>query len=277
MRPRNVPLLVVPWLILGAVAPSAQQGRLPREVEAVRKHILERDYPELFGSKAYRTKIEDILVTDLDRDGNIDVVILFVPHYRQSAPIVIFRLSKDLRVTRVKEGLAPGPLVPLSGAYLDSHTLGQAVDFTMDAKGGPGDREKVFTAVITSRFGGVVEYKTFIHADGRSGEVAYVDMRHTDVPNGKDTCAEFEFARVEGIAAGVLENEPTKVYLAARVGSELWLYHIAEFLPNGLMRKEIRVEKLPTDFSRFAPGAKEILLYQTTAGDVRPLFRGRPR
>src|SRR2546427_246981 len=124
-------------LCLVAAVVSAQEEQSPRDLAALQKHIVEKDYPELFGSTAYRTKIEKILNVDLDRDGNRELVVLFAPHYRQSAPIVIYRLSKTLEVTRVKEGLAPGPLVPLSGAYLDSHSLGQGVDFTLNAKDVP--------------------------------------------------------------------------------------------------------------------------------------------
>lgn len=267
---KAVPVLTLPMMVC-AVAASAQQERLPREIQAVRKHILERDYPELFASKIYRTKIENVLIADLDRDGNPEVVVLFVRHYRQSAPIVIYRLSEDLSVTRVKEGLAPGPLVPLSGAYLDSHEPSQAADFSLDTKDGLPDRDKAVKALIASKFGGLVEYRTFFHADSRTGELAYVDMRHADIPSDKNNCEEFEFSRVDAIAAGALEEKRTKTYLAARVGAELWLYHIAEFLPNGLVRKELRIEKVPADFLRFAPGANDILLYETRSGDIRPL------
>src|SRR5207245_10778635 len=89
-------------LCLVAAVVSAQEEQSPRDLAALQKHIVEKDYPELFGSTAYRTKIEKILNVDLDRDGNRELVVLFAPHYRQSAPIVIYRLSKTLEVTRVK-------------------------------------------------------------------------------------------------------------------------------------------------------------------------------
>jgi hypothetical protein len=247
----------------------AQDKPLPPEIQAVRKHILEVDYPERFLASVYQARIEQALLADLDRDGRAEVVVLLRPHYRQSAPIVIYRVSKDLVVTRVREGLAPGPLVPVSGAYLDSHALGEAVDFTIGARNGPLEREKALAALGQSRFGGAVEYGSFFHADGRAGDLAYIDMRHAAVPRGQETCREFEFSRVEAMAAGALESEPTTVHLAARVGGELWLYHVAEFLPNGLLRKTVRVVRLPADFERFAPGP--LLRYQTRSGEVRSL------
>lgn len=268
--------LVALALAVGMVIASAQESRLPREVEAVRKHILEKDYPERFGSTSYRTKIENVLVTDLDRDGSPEVVVLFVPHYRQSAPIVIYRVAKDLQVTRVAEGLAPGPLVALSGAYLDSHTAGQAADFTVESKDKPIDHDQMRQAVFKSGFGGIVEYKTFFHADGRSGQRAYVDMTHVALPRGRDNCNDFEFSRVDEIATGALSSEPNQVHLAARVGSELWLYHVEAFLPNGLMRKTFTVEKTPEDFVRFVAGRGHILMYQTRSGELRPVRRRGP-
>ena len=48
-----------------------------------------------------------------------------------AATIVFYRIAENLEVSRVIEGLAPGPLQPLSGEYLDSHTLGAAADLDL--------------------------------------------------------------------------------------------------------------------------------------------------
>src|SRR5437867_13394706 len=93
-------------LCLVAAVVSAQEEQSPRDLAALQKHIVEKDYPELFGSAAYRTKIEQILNVDLDRDGNRDLVVLFAPHYRQAAPIVIYRLSETHEVTHGTEEMA---------------------------------------------------------------------------------------------------------------------------------------------------------------------------
>jgi hypothetical protein len=265
--------LVVVAIVFAGTSIWAQDDRLPPEVRAVQQYLLEREYPELFGSQAYRTKVENALVTDLDQDGTPEVVLLVTPHYRQSAPIVIFRVSKDFTVTRVKEGLAPGPLAPLSGVYLDSHALGKGADFSFEASDRPLDRTKLLNTILRQR-GGVVEYRAFFHIDSRTGDLAYIDMRHVTVPPGHTNCAGFEFSHVNAIAAGALETEPARVYLAAQVGSEVWLYHISEFLPNGLLQKEVRMERLPADFARFAPGVHPLLRYETPSGEMRPLRFG---
>ena len=258
-------LLLVACMSREPSAPTEPQS-LPREVEAVRKYLLEVEYPELFGDEPYRTRIEDALVTDLDGDGSAEVVVLFSPHYRQSAPIVIYHVSQDLKVTRVTEGLAPGPLQPLSGDYLDSHALGEAVDFSSDA--GPAQHEKLLQVVLTSRFGGVVEYASFMHADNRKGRISYLDMTAVEVPDGDKSCEHFEFSKVDDIAAGALDGDPSTIYLAAHVGRDLWIYRITGFLADGRLRKEVRVLPVPNDFARFAP-AGPVIRYLTATGESR--------
>ncbi len=244
---------------------------MPKEVEAVRRYILEKDYPELFGGTLYRTKIENAVIADLNNDGRPEVIVHFAPHYRQSAPIVIYRVSETLEVTRVKEGLAPGPLVPLTGAYLDSHSLGLAVDFIPEFKAGEEAGRRTLADVALQKFGGVVEYKRFFHTDIRSGNGAYIDMTHLDVPNNKNNCEDFEFSRVLQTTAGQLLSGPVGTHLAALVGTNIWLYRVDEFLPNGLLRKSHRVEKTPNDFFEFAPGSGSHIRYRTRNGEINSL------
>jgi len=257
--------------LLAATVAFGQQDQLPKEVEAVRRFALEKDYPELFGDKPYRTKIENAIMADLDGDGRPEVIVHFTPHYRQSAPIVIYRVDKDLQVTRVKEGLAPGPLVPVTGTYLDSHTIGMGVDFTVDFKPGEEAARKKAAEAGAQKFGGFVDYKTFFHADSRSGNGAYIDMTHVDVPKGQPNCEAFEFSRVAQIIAGRLSPESNRTYLAALVGREIWLYRIEEFLPNGLLKKTIQIEKAPVDFLEFAPLSGSQITYRARSGQVKAL------
>ncbi len=92
---------------------------------------MEKEYPEEFGDTTYRTKIENVVVADLDGDGQPEVTVRFIPHYHRSPTVVIYRVAPDMTVTRVTEGLAPGPLVPVTGDFLDSHTLGEGADITI--------------------------------------------------------------------------------------------------------------------------------------------------
>src|SRR3989440_10946391 len=79
-----------------------------------------------------------------------------------------------------------------------------------------------------------------------------------------------EILHVDSIAVGALQADPTKVYLVARVGPGLWLYHISEFPPSGLLRKEAHVQKLSLDFPQFSPGPNPIPPYVTRSRAVQP-------
>ncbi|HEY6197902.1 MAG TPA: hypothetical protein VI231_04775 [Candidatus Binatia bacterium] len=273
-RPYFYALTIASVTAIAAIS-FAQQPPIPKEFLAVQRYILEKDYPEVFGETRYRTKIENAVIADLDGDGLPEVTVHTTPHYRQSAPIVIFRVDKDLNVTRVKEGLAPGPLVPLTGEYLDSHIIGMGVDFVIGLKPGEEHLVRSFAEKGVATFGGFVQYKNFHHADGRKGSSAYIDMTHIDVPAGKDSCADFEFARVIQITVGKLDSESGGNYLAAHVSSEIWLYRIEEFLPNGLLKKTIRVEKVPGDFVEFMPLSDGLIRYRSRGGEIKQLSFAR--
>src|SRR5690242_5459319 len=109
-----------PNLAVAAVTPpGAGDQPVPPAISAVQKYVLEKDYPEVFAGKNYRAKVEGSVIEDLDGDGQSEVIFHFMPHYRQSPTIVIYRITKDLAVTRVTEGLAPGPLHAITDDFLD--------------------------------------------------------------------------------------------------------------------------------------------------------------
>ena len=109
---------------------GAEKKKYPPRFQAAMDYLLEKDYPELFGEKSYRIRPTGFDIGDLDGDGVDEVVVSFYPHYRQSPTVVIFKVDDKMNVTRVIEGLAPGRLIPVTGEYLDSHSLGQAADMT---------------------------------------------------------------------------------------------------------------------------------------------------
>jgi hypothetical protein len=236
-------------------------------LEAVRKHILEKDYPEVFGSTNYKTRIEGVLDLDVDNDGENEVVILFHPHYRQSAPILIYKVTTDLKVSRIAEGLAPGPLQPVTGDYLDSHTMGQAVDFELgNTKAAPAKTtlEEVLKTASKNHLNGFVIYDSFYHMDGRAGLPYLIDMRGVSVPSNMHDCSSFEFSRVNQIAGGHLREDTGKNYLAAWVGEEIYVYLITGASNQGLLDKKKWVVKAPRGFSGFLPD--QGLTYKTDAG-----------
>lgn len=248
-------ILFIPLLSLLAARPvSRGQQDLPPEVEAVREHILKKDYPELFKDQPYRTRIDDVLITDLDLDGQTEVVVQFWPHYRQSPSIIIYRFSKTLEVTRVKEGLAPGPLRPISGDYLDSHSLGMAVDFQFEGMQNDAAKRKALMNVAFSNFTNLVEYRTFFHVDARTGAGTYVDMSQIDIPGKAASCGHFEFSRVLQIAVGGVKSDRERNYLAAWVGKEIYVYLIKGFTEDGFLKKQLWILKTPKGFNGFAPG-----------------------
>ena len=244
-------------LSVGYAVAQQDESRL----EAAKKYILENDYPEVFGTDQYKTRIEGILDVDIDNDGSREIVILYFPHYRQSASIVIYKISPELKVSRVTEGLAPGPLQKVSGEYLDSHNLGMAVDFEIPA--GSFTPEDVLQIASKSGMFGLVAYDSFFHMDGRHGPPSFIDMRGVSLPSAKHDCESFEFSHVKQIAAGHLREDSTQNYLAAWVGDEIYVYLIRGVSKEGLLNKKPSVIKAPHGFKGFEPG--QGLNYKTEA------------
>lgn len=261
---RTFALLFAVFMLLGSA--FGQQGDL--RLEALKKYILERDYPEVFGKDHYKTRIEGVLDTDIDNDGHREIVVLFYPHYRQSAPILIYTISSDLKVKRVPEGLAPGPLERVSGDYLDSHTMGMAVDF--EVKGAMATPETVLETATTNGMNGFVIYDSFFHMDHRSGSPTIIDMRGVKLPSKDHNCGSFEFSRVKQIAAGHIREDSSKNYLAAWVGDEIYVYLIHGISDRGLLEKKLWVVNAPKGFNGFETG-KGLTYKIETATDVLTL------
>lgn len=227
-------------LLLPLSAPAADP---PPKVAAVQKYLLEKDYPERFGDRPYRVKVEDAIVADVDDDGNAEVILLVKPHYRQSPTIILFQVSRVLKVKRVMEGLAPGPLVPLSGDYLDSHTLGMAVDMAVEDMEKDPKKRKQAVSIALKEMGGVVEYRNFIHADGRTGKPpVYIDMTHLPAPQGA-TCESFEFSTIDAVQVGS-RNDGSGNYLLALVGKEFYMYKIHKITADGFLQKTLAIKNV---------------------------------
>jgi hypothetical protein len=145
MKKRAIAIVLL--LLVCLAGPVFAQGDNPR-LAALKKYILEKDYPEVFKNSPYKSRIEGFVDADLDNDGSNEIVVLFNPHYRQSAPILIYKVSPEMKVQRVTEGLAPGPSQKVSGDYLDSHSLGEAADFEIQP--GKATPEEIFAVMSRS-------------------------------------------------------------------------------------------------------------------------------
>ncbi|MBD3609496.1 MAG: hypothetical protein HUJ30_03010 [Gammaproteobacteria bacterium] len=219
----------------------AYAGNVDPRLQAVQDYLLSGDdYPELFDDKPYRMKVQQVEYGDLDADGLDEVILLMKPHYRQSPTIVIFRVDRQLKVTRVIEGLAPGPLVALSGEHLDSHTLGAGVDVQISGTDSKQEKNPSLVMAMLKNMGAVVEYKNFYHMDSRSGRGVYIDMTHLSQPPVKDNCDNFEFSPLKAIRV-MSRKDGSGNYLLAHTGSEIYAYKIHRFLDNGLMDKTLEV------------------------------------
>ncbi len=242
------------------VSCAVAQNNNPR-LDALKKYILQQDYPEVFKTDSYKTRIENVIEVDVDNDGGKEFVVLYFPHYRQSAPIIIYKITSDLKVSRVTEGLAPGPLMPVSGDYLDAHTLGLGVDVEIPKDSNLEDFRNI---MARHSFNGFVAYDTFYHMDARKGSPWFIDLRGVKVPGKGHDCGSFEFSRVKQIAVGGVREDPAKNYLAAWVGDSIYVYLITGVSSDGILDKNRWVIQTPHGFNGFDPGHG--LAYTTPAG-----------
>ena len=215
----------------------------PVEIQKVRDHIINNDYPELFGDEPYRIAINGFEIIDFGNDGLKEVVILFSPHYLQSPTIVIYQIQKDGTVKRVTEALAPGPILKRDAYFIYCHSAVQGVDFTVGDKplSTEEGRKIVKTSSEKSGFGMIVQYSDFFHADVRSGAATYIDMTHLEPFTNSKNCSEFEFSRVDEISVGHQKKDKNIGIIAASVGSQIYLYEISAIRKDGFLDKKLTI------------------------------------
>jgi len=239
----SLTVLLLSVLLLPGLS-FAEKKKYPPRFQAVMDYLLKKEYPEQFADKSYRIRPTGFDIGDLDGDGVDEVVVSFFPHYRQSPTVAIFRVSNKMKVTRVKEGLAPGPLVPINGEYLDSHTMGQGLDMTLGKNQMTNpEARKDMVAVSMQNMGGVVAYKNFMHMDGRDGKGVYIDMQHINKPSKEKTCNSFQFSRVQHVRIGRKKGEKVATIIAV-AGNKAYLYKINKIRADGLIDKTIKIVPL---------------------------------
>ena len=79
---------------------SASQVENDPQTDVFRKFITGKDYPEVFGTTRYEIRVENILDVDIDNDGQKELIVQFYPRYRQSATVIIYKVSPDMEFTR---------------------------------------------------------------------------------------------------------------------------------------------------------------------------------
>jgi len=117
---------------------------------------------------------------------------------------------------------------------------------------------------MMKHLGGVVIYNGFYHGDDRKGPAYFIDMRRAQLPSTEHNCATFEFSKVRQIAAGGLREDPSRNYLAAWVGNEIYVYLLRGISSEGMLDKQFWVVKAPEGFDGFEPGKG--LTYKTASG-----------
>jgi hypothetical protein len=260
------------FLVLYSVFVSAED-RTRSQVESLKNHILNSDYPEVFDDKVYRVGIENVVFDDIDSNGKLEAIVHYKPHYRQSPTIVLYQFNTSGKIDRFMEALAPGALVKLGDYYLDSHSLGQGVDFTVQNEGEKGVLRKVIeTAIKKPSFGNFVLYPDFIHADGRksNGIPTFIDLSYLKPLESLKNCESFEFHELNQIATGDISGQK---YLSAWVGEEIYFYKINEFMNSGFLDKEQWIIKTPKELKHLNQGSP--LSYTSTKGEV-VLFESLP-
>jgi len=226
------------------LGPQSKKRKLPNELIKVKKYILEKDYPEVFGEKKYRAAVDGFEIADFGNDGLVEVIILYRPHYLQSPTIVIYQIQKDGSVKRIREALAPGPLVERTNDFLDSHELGEGVDFT--AGKAISYVERKTAAKMAAELGGlIVQYKNFMHMDNRKGKGTYIDMSHVEPFDSEQTCASFEFSKVDfiNVVVGSREDNKNLSAILAKVGNQVYVYEIAGIDKDGYLDKKLSIRK----------------------------------
>lgn len=258
--------LIIPILFLTTFPIHSQQVNLPREVQLVFDYMIKYDYPELLNEKPFQFRPVDWQIIDINEDGILEVFLQTIPHFRQSPTITIFQIHRNDSVSRLTEGLAPGPLVRLhkDAEILDPHDTGSAVDMQLN-----NNQPEKFRAFAGSalKFGmSVVLYKNFIHTDRREGKGIYIDLMYLNDFSKESSCKKFQFSKPEQIIAGKIKTRPGGFFIA-KVNGEFYCYKINGFTNTGLINKEVFISEVPEDFSGLL-NEDGIIRYKTIKGEV---------
>jgi hypothetical protein len=187
---------------------------------------------ERLDSLEARTVLRGAIVADLDGDGQQEAVVWIQPSLRQTPTLLLFREARAGGWARLREGLAPGRLRPLSGQLEDSHVHGAGVDLT--AGDGSAEVNRQVLAAAASQNMSVVAYPGFLHADMRVNASFVVDLSEWTLPKGVEkTCERFEFSRPESVAFGRLEGGGAQQFLVVLSEEDVTIYRVEAISADG--------------------------------------------
>lgn len=212
---------------------------------------------ERLDSLAPRTIVRGALVADLDGNGQREAVVWIQPSLRQTPTLLLFRESSAGAWDRLREGLVPGRLRPLSGQLEDTHVHGVGVDLT--AGDGSASVNRQVLAAAASQDMSVVAYPGFLHADKRVDATFVVDLSDWSLPKGVDkTCERFEFSRPESVVVGRLDGGGAQQYLVVLSEEDITIYSVQAISADGrlTLRSWMRPREAGTSaLNRDASGA----------------------
>src|SRR5262245_19843840 len=228
----------VPLLVIRALLQSADTALLSGALADLRLHPV-----EIVAKDTVSTTVRAHAFLDINDDGRPEVFLALSPKYRQTATVVVYRWLDGNRIDRLYEGLAPGQLVSVSGKQVDTHTLGNGIDMSVE---GGADSARTLRVILAARSHGmqIVRYLSFFHADERSKAAEYVDMASAAAKLQANTCESFEFAPVQELASGKVGSD-TRPYLVVLTPTEIVFYRFAGITPDGLLEKAIWSEQRP--------------------------------
>lgn len=213
-------------------------------VAAVRA-MAAREPVEAFTNERGVVPVHDIQLLDVDGDGSPEAFVSIAPAVRQTPTILVYTYDRQHGARRLLEGLVPGQLQPVSGRFVDDHTMGFGIDMSVGDGSKPGAFDQLLASAAKNHMS-LVRYRNFLHADGRKGFLSFVDLSDRALPTtATTTCEHFEFSPVDGIATGTLAGSGSTRYLVALTTSDVTIYHFRGIRANGTLDKEVWVRPRP--------------------------------
>jgi len=257
---------VLHTVVLATVAVTLQQDAMIAAVHAAAEH----EPIEVFGNAKGSVRIRDVRLLDVDGDGSPEAFVWIDPSVRQTPTILVYTYDPRTGPHRILEGLVAGQLRPVSGRFVDDHTMGFGVDLSVDRFD-----DGLITSAVKNELS-LVRYKTFLHTDGRNGFVTFVDLSDRALPRPQTkTCEEFEFSLVEGLAAGTLSGTAGVQYLVALTATDITIDRFHGIRPNGTLDKRVWIQNRPPLVTGLAVTSEGQVELRTRDGSAAPLTAPR--